>query len=418
MKTIPSSAIRHFFLVTTLTAATALAQEPGDSPAPRQRAKRHLHPHRAIQPPRGAPRFGDPLPQLTRDQFAAFTAGLEEFENVETPESGLGPIFNNTSCVACHSAPATGGGSAETVTRFGAMENGHFDPLTALGGSLLQAKAIDPAALEVIPQEATITTLRQSTPLFGAGLIEAIPDRAIQMNADRAKPDGIKGRVAMIRDITTDEMRVGRFGWKAQQATLLAFAADAYVNEMGITNRFFKEENSPNGNAALLAQFDKVADPEDEIDRATGKADIDKAADFMRFLAPPPQVRATQSAMAGGAVFMNLGCAQCHIPVMFTDRNPIRALNQKPVVLFSDLLLHDMGALGDGIEQGAATGNEFRTAPLWGLRASAPYLHDGRARTIEEAIRAHDGEALRSRDRFLHLRPLELRQLLDFLKSI
>ena len=362
--------------------------------------------------------FGDPLPGLTTNQLADFAAGRDDFQDPDTPESGLGPIFNNVSCVACHSLPAVGGASPTNETRFGRMVNGQFDPLTELGGSLLQDFAIDPAYQEVIPPQANVIALRQTTPLFGLGLIEAIPDSVIVQNSARPKPDGVSGRVAIVTDVASGEQRVGRFGWKAQQATLLAFSGDAYLNEVGITSRFFPHDNAPNGDTNLLALGDLVADPEDEMDPASGKADIDRFADFMRYLAPPPQLPLTVSASAGQSLFGQIGCAVCHTPAMNTGTNAVAALDRKPVRLYSDLLLHDMGSLGDGIAQAAAAPREMRTAPLWGLRASGPYLHDGRAATADEAIRGHDGEARVARDRYRWLSPTQKQQLLDFLNSL
>ena len=411
--------IRLLPLLLAATLAASAALPPAENSAPEQRAP-HRHkpqPHR-LPPFRGPARFGDPLPGLTAAQKDAFTAGLDEFQNVEKPETGLGPIFNNVSCVACHSAPAVGGSSVQTVTRFGHTAGGIFDPLADLGGSLLQDKAIDPDTLEVVPPEANVRTRRQSTPLFGLGLIEAIPDETIKRGAARAAHDGIAGHAALVTDVTTGEERVGRFGWKAQHATLLAFAGDAYRNEMGITSRFFPTENAPNGDAAKLAKWDKIADPEDQTDPVTGRSDVDTAADFMRLLGAPPQKPATPAAISGAGLFRQIGCDGCHTPVLTTGRNDIPALNLQAVPLFSDLLLHDMGALGDGIAQADAGPREFRTAPLWGLRASAPYLHDGRAPTIDAAIRAHDGEAANPRDRYLRLREQQRRQLLEFLGSI
>jgi len=363
-------------------------------------------------------KFGDPLPGLTAAQQADFAAGLQEFQSVETVDDGLGPIFNNVSCVACHSSPAPGGGSAILETRFGRLENGVFDPLAAEGGSLLQQFAIDPTAQEVIPADANVVAKRITTPLFGAGLIEAIPDGAILFNAVIRKPDGISGRPSRVVDVATGRERIGRFGWKAQQATLLAFAGDAYVNEMGITNRLFPTENAPNGNEALLAKYDTVPDPEDQVDPTTGKADIDKFADFMRFLAPPPQLPLSQAGKAGSILFTVLGCAACHTPAMLTGPNIIPALDRKLVQLYSDLLLHDMGTLGDGIAQGVALPGEMKTAPLWGLRSRAAFLHDGRAATVGAAILMHDGEALPARTRFSALPAGEQQQLLEFLNSI
>jgi len=359
-----------------------------------------------------------PLSGLTGDQLAAFNDGKEDFVERETSASGLGPIFNRDSCAACHSVPAIGGSSRVFVTRFGRVTAGKFDALLALGGSLLQERAIHPSGLERVPREATVTARRQSTPLFGLGLIEAIPDATI-LRGVRTKPvDGVLGRAAMVSDVATGKTLVGRFGWKAQQATLLSFAGDAYLNEMGVTNRLFPTENAPNGNVALLKTLDKVRDPEDEADPVTGKAGVDLLADFMRFLGPPPTVPLNASTTFGAKIFLDAGCTSCHTPMMTTGPSKIAALNAKTVLLYSDLLLHDMGTLGDGIAQGAAGVKEMKTAPLWGLRASGPYLHDGRANTIEDAIKAHDGEGRAAKNRFLKLTRDQQALLVEFLKSI
>ena len=365
-----------------------------------------------------APQGGGPLPGLTPEQVGAFNEGRAAFLEVETPEEGLGPIFNGRSCVECHAVPAPGGSSPVNVVRFGRSVNGTFDPLEHLGGSLLQRFAIDRMAREQVPPEANIVAERNSTPLFGVGLIEAIPDAAIEGNANRRKPDGIQGRAARITDPATGESRIGRFGWKAQHASLLAFAGDAYRNEMGITNRFFPTENAPNGNTALLGAFDRVADPEDTVDPATGRGDVDALADFMRLLAAPARLQASPSARAGEGLFTAVGCANCHTPSMQTGPSPIAALDRKQVQLWSDLLLHDMGSLNDGIAQAGASGREMKTPPLWGLRASAPYLHDGRAPTIDQAVRQHDGEARAVRERYEGLTPAQRQQVLDFLGTL
>src|SRR5262249_17610398 len=225
-------------------------------------AGRHQSQPKVFRPPSGPPQFGEPLRGLTTNQLAAFAAGLEDFQQEDTIASGLGPIFNGVSCVACHSLPAVGGSSPTNEFRFGRLINGQFDPLTELGGSLLQQFAIDPAFQEVIPPQANVVAKRQTTPLFGLGLIEAIPDQTILRNAGSRKPDGVSGRASMVLDVASGEQRVGRFGWKAQQATLLAFSGDAYLNEVGITSRLFPHENAPNGNTNLLALADTVDDPE------------------------------------------------------------------------------------------------------------------------------------------------------------
>ncbi len=391
---------------------------PRELPPPQQDAERPAHNLNPTLPPPPRGRFGDPLSRLTIGQLAAFATGSEEFSNVETPESGLGPLFNNTSCAACHTTPVIGGSSALFVTRFGRMHHGVFDPMADQGGSLLQQFAIDPAVQEFIPREANVVARRITTPLFGLGLIEAIPDDAIRANERRPQPDGIHGRVAIVTDVTTQTNRVGRFGWKAQQATLLAFAADAYVNEMGITSRFFPTENAPNGNTGLLAVFDPIADPEDVLNPVTDKSDIDAAADFIRYLAPPPPLPLNRSSAVGQRIFADIGCAGCHLPTQQTGHSEVAALRNQPVNLYSDLLLHDMGRLADGIGQAAAGPREMKTAPLWGLRARPVFLHDGRAPTPDAAILGHDGEAARSRDRYRQLNPVQRQQLLDFLNSI
>ena len=413
-----------------VAASAAFAQGPRGPQAPQGQGQPPLvpvaNPAPVAAPPipntgRPAPQLnplGQPLAGLTAAELAAFNEGGVEFRNVETVAGGLGPIFNDVSCVACHDAGGTGGASRRTVTRFGRTVNGVFDPLDSQGGSLLQERSINRGIREVVPREANTVARRVTTPLFGAGLIEAIPDSTIVLGTLGRKPSGIAGKVSVVRDVVSGVNRIGRFGWKAQAATLLAFSGDAYLNEMGITNRFFPTENAPNGNAALLARFDRVADVEDGIDPLDGKADIDRAADFMRLLAPPPRGPATASSVAGEAIFARLDCAVCHTPSMRTGRNVIAALSEKTVGLYSDLLIHDMGALGDGIAQGTAGARDMRTAPLWGLRSRPTWLHDGRANTIDQAVRGHAGEAQSSRDRYGALSAAERQQLLDFLNTL
>jgi len=399
--------------------SSAAMQGAGDAGARAHGQKPAKRPHPGTRPsPLAASGvFGAPLAGLTTAELGDFAAGLEEFQNQENAAGGLGPSFNDTSCVACHGSPAAGGSANINVTRFGKVTRGVFDALESRGGSLLQSSAIEPLAQEVVPADANVRAFRQSTPLFGLGLIEAIDDSAIVQNAGRPTVTNVHGTVSMVTDVTTGRRRVGRFGWKAQVATLLHFSGDAYVNEMGVTSRFFPTENAPNGDLAKLAATDRVADPEDQVDPVTGKGDIDHAADFMRLLAPPPTLAGTAS-RDGESLFQSTGCADCHTPILTTGSNAIAALARKEVRLYSDLLLHDMGALGDGIVQGSASGTQMKTPPLWGVRVSAPYLHDGRAATLDAAILAHAGEGAPSRNRYAALSTDQRTRLLSFLGTL
>ena len=365
------------------------------------------------------PDFGEPLRNLTSDQLARFEAGKDEFNEVETVEEGLGPVFNDVSCGTCHSGPAIGGGSDRLETRFGSRgRHGRFDPLTQFGGSLIQEQGIGVTGAceylaETVPPEATIVAKRRTTPLFGLGLVDAVPDAAFQQIAlsERSDPDQIGGVVSIVTNLTTGLPAVGKFGWKGQNPTLFQFAGDAYVNEMGITNPQFPGENCPGGDCGALS-----CNPLPTVnDDGTG---VQAFADFMTFLAPPPRGPITGAAILGEHQFNSLGCADCHLATLRTGRNSVAVLNQVTFHPYSDFLLHDMGSLGDGITQNQATGRLMRTAPLWGVRKLTTLLHDGRATTLAQAILAHDGQARRSRDRFARLSSFDKAQLLAFLNSL
>ncbi len=368
-------------------------------------------------PPPPPPGRAIPIVGLDAAKSRDFTDGLDEFTKVETAAGGLGPIFNDVSCVACHRAGGVGGGSRVFVTRFGKVVDGAFDPMVSEGGPLLQRRAISPEFVERVPLTANVVIRRITTPVFGLGLMEAIPDAVIRAGAV-AKGDGIAGKVAVVTDPVSGKEGVGRFGWKAQHASILGFSADAYLNEMGITNRYFPTENAPNGDAGLLARADVVADPEDPANGVTEKGDVDRAGDFMRYLAPIPRAKATARSAAGERTFAAIGCVKCHTPAMSTGAHSVAALANKRVELYSDLLLHDMGSLGDGMPQGAAGAREMRTAPLWGLRLRDMYLHDGRAITVDAAVRAHDGEARIVKDRYVALKDADRAALLEFLGTL
>ena len=357
------------------------------------------------------PRMGDPLVGLTQDQLDRFFIGKESFSRVFTAEEGLGPIFNNDSCASCHLNPVGGPGTV-TVTRAGFIDRrGNFDPLEELGGSLFQQESITEDCAEVVPREANVIAFRVTNGMMGYGLVEAIPDADIEALADPDDDDGdgISGRVHMVgalEDPPDSPLHVGRFGWKAHAATMMTFSAGAALFEMGITNPFLPDDLDPNGiDPPELADCDFVADPEEDIDF------ILELTDFQRFLAPPPQT--PRSGMTGEALFMSIGCGDCHV-ASFTAANDPKledAIRNKVVTPYSDFLLHDMGGLGDLIVQGGAEGTEFKTAPMMGMRIRDPIIHDARVAgfffsdRIEIAVAYHcytDSEARPSAQRFLN----------------
>ncbi len=362
---------------------------------------------------------GGPLPGITSLELELFRMGRNDFLEVETTTEGLGPLFNGTSCAQCHSIPAIGGTGTIVETRAGYRDqNGVFH--APPGGTLMHLFSIPPHDCQVsVYEEANVIARRISIPLFGAGLVEAIPDAtllALEDPEDR-NGDGVRGRAAIVEDPATGSRRVGRFGWKAQQPTLLAFAADAYINEMGISNDLFR--NEPLGNVApeKSTRCFGSNSPEDVRDPRTGLRGIDNFENFLRLLAPPPRGLVTEVVLRGERAFNDIGCALCHVPILQTGPSANPVFNLKPVPLFSDLLLHDIGT-GDGIEQADAKAGEIRTPALWGLRFRRPLLHDGSAATIEDAIRRHSGEAESITDRFRQLAPDQRAELIAFLRSL
>ena len=362
--------------------------------------------------------FGAPLPHLGPADLSRFDAGQAQFLEEEGIADGLGPVFNNTSCAKCHLVPAVGGGGTTLETRFGAIDGGTFDSLTQFGGSLIQVSGIGPIGNcdyvgETVPPEANVVSLRRTIPLFGLGLVDAVAESTFfyVAHAEAVSFPKEAGRVAMVPDITLGRDAVGRFGWKDQETSLHQFAGDAYLNEMGITNPDFPNENCPNGDCALLA-----CNPRPDLN--DDGSDVAAFTDFMSLLAPPPRGRVGQLAGAGKQAFSAVGCAHCHWATFRTSASSRAALSHATFHPYSDFLLHDMGSLGDGIAIGDALGSEFRTAPLWGVSAMSQFLHDGRATTLTEAILAHDGQARNARDRFAGLSAEEQQALLAFLQSL
>lgn len=340
-----------------------------------------------------------PLPGLTDAQLRMFLEGDGAFEEVFTVDTGLGPVFNHTSCAGCH--PGDGRGTPdEILVRFSRGD----DLLLEAGGPQLQDKAIPGATPESIP-DGVETSPRLPPPVFGRGLIEAIPEETLLAGADPedADGDGVSGRANLVWSppwVPASEvgggsgLHVGRFGLKANVASLLEQVAGAYQQDMGLTSAFLPAEPGA-FQAGGASVSDGVADPELPALR------VQQTTMYVRLLAPPARGGRTPTVLRGEALFAQARCDACHTPWMRTGKHAIEALSEQDVFLYSDLLLHDMGeALADDRPDGAATGREWKTPPLWGLRVAAgftagqvAYLHDGRTTSLDEAIRAHGGEA-------------------------
>jgi len=361
-----------------------------------------------------------PVAGLTPAQSLAFQEGSRTFSKNYGIADGLGPVFNDRSCATCHRGGTTA--SNRTVSRFGRITNGAFDPLAELGGSLIQSRGIGSVttvdgtfsfAAERIPPEASIGATRRTTSVRGLGFVDAVPDATwLEIaRSEAAARDGTAGRVHMVLDLATGRAVVGKFGWKAQVPSLFQFSADALLNEIGITNPLFLDETCPQGDCMALA-FNPTPALNDD-----GR-DVVALNDFQTMLAPPARGAISDEALSGEALFQQIGCGSCHRASIQTGPSPIAALNRATFHPYSDFLLHDMGTLGDGIVQGQATGREMRTAPLWGLRNANRLLHDGGATTIERAIERHDGQARAARERFAALDADSVALLLAFLRSL
>jgi CxxC motif-containing protein (DUF1111 family) len=282
---------------------------------------------------------------------------------------------------------------------------------------------------------------RIPTPVFGAGLIEQIPDSAIVANqaaaASQKSALGIRGRVNRVRISGTanrsgNDGTVARFGWKAQNKSLLIFSGEAYNVEMGITNELFQNERDETPNCQFAQTPNDITAAEGATSAVEMLSAVEKFAHFMRFLAPPTPSTDTpggsDSIGQGRQLFQSVGCALCHTPSFTTQRSTVSALSGKPVQLYSDLVVHQMGsALADDIIQGDAGPDEFRTAPLWGLGQRIFLLHDGRTKDLVEAIQLHrsgpdrrygPSEANAVIDRYNRLSEREKQHMLNFLRSL
>jgi CxxC motif-containing protein (DUF1111 family) len=387
----------------------------------------HADFHAADPGVRGGPAgAGGPLPDLSAGENKLFLAGQADFNETEGIADGLGPRFNLDSCLGCHAQPASGGTSPAHNPQFDipATFTGNAVPFfvtpngpvrearfkfkpdgTPDGGvhALFVISGHPDAAGCHLTQENFLAQFHNSnlvfripTPTFGAGLIEAIPEGTITgnlaANAGLKAVLGVSGRP----NRSGNDGTITRFGWKAQNKSLLIFSGEAYNVEMGISNEAFQQERDETVNCQFATVPNSVTttDPDAPATRADTLSSIEKFAFFMRFLAPPtpqaPSGATADSIAHGGVIFRSIGCALCHTPTLTTGDSPIAALNHKQASLFSDLALHNMGpGLADEVSQGGAGADEFRTAPLWGLGQRIHFLHDGRTSDLLQAIRAH-----------------------------
>jgi CxxC motif-containing protein (DUF1111 family) len=395
---------------------------------------------------------------------ADFSEARDNFNLVEGIDDGVGPVFNERACGNCHTLGASGGSGEQIERRYGRVVNGVFSTLSANGGSLRQLFTLGSftngsrsctVPLEVEPSTATVHNVgRLTTPLFGLGLVDAMPDSFFDglAAAEPAAVRGIVRRVPVLVPNPADAsqgigtVRVGRFGWKAGVSNLMTFAADAYKNEMGITTQHcfrgqsitaFATESAPNG-VPQPAGCDDLAPPAPAgvpagTDDAVGpcasgqteiQEDVDNFNTFMTFLAPTERDLSDLVAInAGAPLFNQIGCNGCHVTTTFRTPNP--APNGVPGGFafnpFSDFLVHDMGTLGDMIGDdgdSVAVTRRMRTAPLWGIRFRNHLLHDGRTGDIPTAIRAHDGQAAASRNAFNALSAANQHNVVQFVRSL
>ncbi len=405
----------------------------------------------------GSAGAGGAIGGLTTNQGSFFTSGLASFSDVEAVSNGLGPRFNLSSCGGCHAQPAVGGSSPSVNPQVTVAPSSQVLPLVALniiksngpvrevrfksdGGVhdlfTIVGRTDNPSGCNISQPNfaahvaANDVIFRTPTPVFGGGLIEAIPEATIRTLELLPKPFGISGHA----NRNGNDGTITRFGWKAQNKSLLIFAGEAYNVEQGVSNELFPDERGeggvpdpdvckPAGSSNDHTNFDSTT--------ATGTlSDTVNFANFMRFLAPPTPVSSygsvSDASVDNGAfLFLTTGCAFCHVPALQTGIHSVAALSNQTAKLFSDLLVHKMGKLGDGISQGNAGPTEFRTAPLWGLGQRLFFLHDGRTNNLLSAIEAHaDGgtdpasEADTVIQIFNSLSTSQKQDILNFLRSL
>jgi CxxC motif-containing protein (DUF1111 family) len=344
------------------------------------------------------------------------------FEEAETIADGLGPTFNAQGCRECHQNVVTGGASQIAEHRTGRMVEGAF--FESQGGSLVHSRATHPKIVERVHFEDDIRTFRISTNTLGSGFVEAISNDTLLAIRD-AQPADMRGEAVRVPVLEANgRARIGRFGWKSQHASLESVAADAYLNEMGITTPLFPEENTSAG--LDVTDYDPVADPEDD------GVDVVAFANFMRATKAPSRGEITAEVLAGEQLFTDIGCSTCHTPSITTARPGTQinagklqvspAIGNRIIHPYSDFLLHDIGT-GDGVpiqptSEFASTAAKIRTAPLWALRTRNRLMHDGLSFTLQEAIERHQGQATSVSNAYGALSDADKDLLLKFLDSL
>ena len=395
---------------------------------------------------------------------ATHTADQAKFDEVEQISDGLGPLYNAQSCRECHQNPTSGGSSQISELRVGHRgPDGKFQnpeiPIARRaeiikGRTLVNDRAICPNAAfpsteiqERVPDSENIRTFRVSLNVLGDGFVEAVPDRAfVDLAKDQCRKSHNKicGQTLYVPILEAPgQTGIGRFGWKDQHASLLSFSADAYLNEMGITNRLQPDE---------VTNLCNTASEPNDTPGPDGLADIDHFARFMRASETPGRdshIAQTPKARFGAELFDKVGCDICHIQTFTTAPAGTKinggtftipsALGEKQFHPYGDFLLHNVGT-GDGIVVAMLehygknmyqttwnnlsipefnnTANKIRTAPLWGVRLHSRLMHDGASVTLLDAILRHGGEAAHVTEKFRKLKPAEKETLLEFLRSL